>query len=70
MTHMWRASIDAQKDAEVLLSVGLRWVTDAGEKLYRIERFLETARAMMARRNRELEPADETRLRSLAESAS
>ncbi|MCP4758369.1 MAG: hypothetical protein GY876_02760 [Planctomycetes bacterium] len=48
----------------------LRWVTDAGEKLYRIERFLETARAMMARRNRELEPADETRLRSLAESAS
>ena len=48
----------------------LRWVTDAGEKLYRIERFLDTARAMMARRNRELDPADETRLRSLAESAS
>jgi hypothetical protein len=29
MAHMWRASIDAQKDAEVLWSVGLRGVTDS-----------------------------------------
>ncbi|MDP7070151.1 MAG: putative sugar nucleotidyl transferase [Phycisphaerales bacterium] len=47
----------------------LRWVTDAGEKRYRIERFLDTARAMMARRNRELDAADEARLRFLAESS-
>jgi UDP-N-acetylglucosamine diphosphorylase/glucosamine-1-phosphate N-acetyltransferase len=47
----------------------LRWVTDAGEKPYRIERFLSTARAMMARRDRELEPADEARLREISESA-
>ena len=47
----------------------LRWVTDAGEKPYRIERFLSTARTMMARRERELEPADEARLREISESA-
>jgi hypothetical protein len=29
MAHMWRASIDAQKNYEVLWSVGLRGVTDA-----------------------------------------
>lgn len=29
MAHLWRASIDAQKDLEVLWSVGLRGVTDA-----------------------------------------
>jgi UDP-N-acetylglucosamine diphosphorylase/glucosamine-1-phosphate N-acetyltransferase len=44
----------------------LRWVTDAGEKPYRIERFLDMTAAMMARRNRELDPADEARLRELA----
>ncbi|MDP7028752.1 MAG: putative sugar nucleotidyl transferase [Phycisphaerales bacterium] len=44
----------------------LRWVTDAGEKPFRIERFLDTARTMMARRDRELEPEDEARLRYLA----
>jgi UDP-N-acetylglucosamine diphosphorylase/glucosamine-1-phosphate N-acetyltransferase len=47
----------------------LRWVTDAGDKPYRIERFLGTARAMMARRERELEPADEARMRQMAEQA-
>ncbi len=45
----------------------LRWVTDAGEKPYRIDRFLGAARAMMARRNRELDLEDEARLRLLAE---
>ncbi len=44
----------------------LRWVTDAGEKPFRIERFLETARTMMARRDRELNAEDEARLRLLA----
>ena len=29
MAHMWKASIDAQKDSEVLWSVGLRGVTDS-----------------------------------------
>ena len=29
MAHLWRASIDALKDYEVLWSVGLRGVTDA-----------------------------------------
>ncbi len=29
----------------------MRWVTDTGEKAYRFEKFLEVARAMMARRN-------------------
>jgi len=48
----------------------LRWVTDAGEKPYRIERFLDMTAAMMARRHRELDPADEARLRELAAAAS
>ena len=48
----------------------LRWVTDAGEKPYRIDRFLDMASAMMARRDRDLDPADEARLRELAASAS
>jgi hypothetical protein len=26
------------------------WVTDAGERIFRFEKFLETARAMMSRR--------------------
>lgn len=44
----------------------MRWVTDAGDKPYRIERFLDMARAMMGRRDRELDAADEHRLRELA----
>lgn len=48
----------------------LRWVTDAGEKPYRIERFVEMAQTMMSRRDRELEPADEARLRQISVSAS
>jgi len=49
-------------------SVGpLRWITDGGEKAYRIERFIGTAKAMMARRNRDLEPEDEVRLRQFAD---
>ena len=45
----------------------MRWVTDAGEKPYRIERFLGMTRAMMDRRDRELDAADEHRLRELAD---
>ena len=45
----------------------MSWVTDSGVKPYRIERFLNTARAMMARRSRELEPEDEVRLRQFAD---
>ncbi len=46
----------------------LRWVTDAGEKPYRIDRFLDMAKAMMSRRDRELDVADEQCLRELAAS--
>ncbi|MEO1007822.1 MAG: putative sugar nucleotidyl transferase [Planctomycetota bacterium] len=45
----------------------MRWATDAGEKPYRIERFLEVARAAMARRDREPSEAEIDRLRSLAD---
>jgi UDP-N-acetylglucosamine diphosphorylase/glucosamine-1-phosphate N-acetyltransferase len=42
------------------------WSTDAGLRTFRIDKFLETARAMMTRRNVALSDAGEALLRSLA----
>ena len=41
------------------------WLTDGGGRRYRMEKFLDTARQVMARREQELGPAVETRLRAL-----
>lgn len=43
------------------------WVTDDGQKSYRMDRFLSVARTVMARREIELSPAYERVLASLAE---
>jgi UDP-N-acetylglucosamine diphosphorylase/glucosamine-1-phosphate N-acetyltransferase len=42
------------------------WVTDAGERMYRIEKFLEVAKLVMQRRGEELDAATENVLRNLA----
>ena len=44
----------------------MRWVTDAGEKGYRAEKFLEVAKAAMARRNTAPSEAETTRFGVLA----
>ena len=41
------------------------WVTDEGVRRYRLDKFIDTARIVMARRERELDPALEARLRDL-----
>jgi hypothetical protein len=41
------------------------WHTDDGVRRYRLEKFLDTARLVMARRDRSLGPAAEARLRAL-----
>jgi UDP-N-acetylglucosamine diphosphorylase/glucosamine-1-phosphate N-acetyltransferase len=43
------------------------WLTNGGSSVYRIDRMLETARAMMARRKVEMSAAEEKRLRALCE---
>ena len=43
------------------------WHTDSGTKRFRIEKFLDIAKIVMARRGCELEPATEVMLRKLAE---
>ena len=40
------------------------WLTDEGAKVYRIEKFIDVARAVMARRSMDLSPAMERRLRA------
>ncbi|MBC03251.1 MAG: hypothetical protein CMJ34_08090 [Phycisphaerae bacterium] len=45
------------------------WLTDEGERTHRLDKFLDTARSVMGRRDHELDPATETRLRSLHEAA-
>ena len=45
------------------------WLTDEGERSYRLEKFLDTARTVLARRDRELGPALEDRIRALHASA-
>lgn len=47
----------------------MRWVTDAGEKDYRPEKFLEVARAAMARRDREPSEAERVRFEELGTTA-
>jgi len=42
------------------------WVTDNGERTYKINKFLDVAKAVMKRRDLELDSATETMLRSLA----
>lgn len=46
------------------------WVTDAGLRLFRLPRFVETMHAMMARRNARPSPAYLTRIQSLHHDAS
>lgn len=41
------------------------WLTDEGERAYRVEKFIEVARAVMARRQVELAPAYEEIIRAL-----
>ena len=41
------------------------WTTDDGVRSYRIEKFLSTARSVLSRRDREVDPAMEARLRGL-----
>ncbi|MBC8202776.1 MAG: hypothetical protein H8E91_03005 [Planctomycetes bacterium] len=43
------------------------WHTDSGARTYRIEKFLDVARTVMARRDRTLDPATEAMLRELAD---
>ena len=43
------------------------WITDSGQRSYQIEKFLDVARTVMARRNKELDIATESMLRKLAE---
>lgn len=45
----------------------MRWITDAGEKPYRPEKFLEVATAVMARRDKRPTEAEQARLSELAE---
>lgn len=42
------------------------WVTDAGERMYRIEKFLDVAKLVMQRRGKELDAATENVMRNLA----
>lgn len=62
------AMIASSKSPPTLVS-RFAWVTDAtdGAKYFRIEKFLETARAMMSRRGKSPSPALEARLRELFE---
>jgi UDP-N-acetylglucosamine diphosphorylase/glucosamine-1-phosphate N-acetyltransferase len=62
------AMIASSKSPSTLVS-RFAWVTDAtdGAKHFRIEKFLETARAMMSRRGKSPSPAVEARLRKLFE---
>ena len=62
------AMIASSKSPPTLVS-RFAWVTDAtdGAKHFRIEKFLETARAMMSRRGKSPSPAVEARLRKLFE---
>jgi hypothetical protein len=62
------AMIASSKSPSTLVS-RFAWVTDAtdGAKHFRIEKFLETARAMMSRRGKSPSPAVEARLRELFE---
>lgn len=57
---MW-ASPRAVKDAVRRFA----WVTEEGERGFRIEKFLDIARTVMARRGIDLSPAYESRLRAL-----
>jgi len=41
------------------------WLTDSGESVYKLDAFLDTAKQVMARRNRSMSPAYEQSLRSL-----
>ena len=41
------------------------WLTDDGVRKYRLDKFLDTARVVMERREQELDPATEARLQSL-----
>ena len=41
------------------------WLTDDGVRTYRLDKFIDTARVVMERRDQELDPATEVRLRSL-----
>lgn len=41
------------------------WLTDAGDRRYRLEKFIELAREVMGRRDAALGPAEEARLRAL-----
>ena len=61
---MWAASspIGGRIDA-------MRWMTDAGQKVYRAEKFLEVARAAMARRDAEPSEAEIARFAELASTA-
>ena len=43
------------------------WLTDAGHRSYRIDKFLNVARTVMARRDKELDKATESVLRNLAD---
>ena len=41
------------------------WTTDSGVRRYQIDKFIETARNVLSRRDREVDPAMESRLRGL-----
>ena len=45
------------------------WLTDAGVRKYRLDKFLDTARVVMERREQKLDPALEARLQSLHDAA-
>lgn len=59
----------AQSAAVTGTSPRFAWSTDAGLKTFRIDKFMETARAMMARRNVKPSRAYEEAIMSLGESA-
>ncbi len=61
---MWAASAALTGTSSAFL-----WSTDAGNKLFRFDKFLETARAMMARRNVAPSEAYTARLRELHHAA-
>ncbi len=46
------------------------WVTDDGRRMYQPEKFVQLARTVMSRRQRQLEPAEECALRALMAAAS
>ena len=43
------------------------WLTDAGQRSYRIDKFLNVARTVMGRRDKELDETTESVLRKLAD---